>query len=260
MAAYTTTTLADLQTLMIQRWDQVVFWTPEEARLALNEALRLWNLLTGRWRTSVTLNINQVVSGLTPGVPPFSDVMLPGVLSYAMRVTTASGAPLHPTSITELDLARPQWSLETTASGGDVPTQPTLWAPTSLTQINIWPTLPGPAMTPAALLCDGVLRTPILIAPTDTVNLGEEILDVVADFALHVAALKEAGDRWRATRPYFEAFLQAAADENGMLKRNQKYRRWAGLDFRRNLQPTKDAPNQLQGVATQFSSHETEEA
>jgi hypothetical protein len=244
--AYTQTTLADLQTLMAQRWDQVVFWTPEEARLALNEALREWNLLTGRWRTRVALDAT-----------PTPEVSLPGVLSYAMRVTTAEGAPLHPTSLRELDLAHPTWRQETTATGGDVPTRPLLWAPVSLTQIAIWPSFA--VATPAGLLADGVLRTPVLVLPTDTVNLGEEILDLVADMALHVAALKEAGSRWRATRPYFEAFLQAAADENGMLKRSQRYRRWAGLDRRRDLAPTRDAPNQLQGVATQFSRHDQPE-
>ncbi|HEU5454217.1 MAG TPA: hypothetical protein VFU85_00895 [Nocardioides sp.] len=244
---YTTTTLADLQTLMIQRWDQVVFWTPEEARLALNEALREWNLLTGRWRTRVGLS----ALAATP------DLQLPGVLTYAMRVTTAAGSPLIPTSILELDLGRPSWRLDTTATGSTVPTVPTLWAPLSLTQISIWPCYP--VDTPAALLVDGVMRTPVLVAPDDFVDLGEEVVDVITDMALHVAALKEAGDRWRQTRVYFEAFLVAAAEENSLLKQNQAYRRWAGLDRRRDLQPSTGAPNQLQGLATQFSRHDAAE-
>ena len=241
---YTTTTLAALQTHMAQRWDQVVFWTAEEARLALNEALREWNLLTGRWRTRVLLD---VLAG-DPEIP------LPGSLTYAMRVTTVSGSPLIPASLTELDLAHPPWRLQTTATGAGVPQVPTIWAPVSLTRIAIWPTYPTAA--PAALRLDGVLRTPVLTLPTDTVDLGEEIIDLVADMALHVASLKEAGARWRATRPYFEAFLQAAADENGLLKQNQAFRRWAGLDRRRDLQPTTGASNQMQGVASAFSRHD----
>jgi hypothetical protein len=188
-----------------------------------------------------------------------TDVALPGVLTYAMRVTTADGQPLHPSSLAEFSLARPQWAQETIASGGDVPTRPLLWAPASLTQINIWPTLPGAIVSLGALLCDGVLSTPVLVNPTDTVNLGEEIIDVVADMALHVAAFKEAGTRWRATRPYFEVFLQAAAEENSLLKTHQAYRRFAGLDRRRDLFPTKGAPNQIQGVASQFSRHDRQD-
>lgn len=237
---YTTTTLADLQTLMAQRWDQVVFWTAEEARLALNEALREWNLLTGRWRTRVTL-------GAVAGVP---EIALPGVITYGMRVTRyADQLPLTPTSVVELDLGEPQWRLQTGT--------PQLWAPVSLTQIAIWPCFA--ATTPGALYCDGVMATPVLVAPTDPVDLGEEIIDVVADMALHIAAFKEAGDRWRATRPYFEAFLQAAAEENSLLKTHQAYRRWAGLDRRRDLQPATGDPTQLSGVANQFSRHDQQE-
>jgi hypothetical protein len=243
---YTTTTLADLQAFMAQRWDQVVFWTPEEARLAINEALREWNLLTGRWRTRVTVAV-------TGGDP---EVALPSVLSYAMRVTTAAGWPLIPTSVSELDLGHPTWRGETTASLG-APGAPLVFAPVSLTRLAIWPTLP--VTTPAALVVDGVLRTPVLVLPTDPVDVGEEIVDVLVDFALHVAAFKEAGDRWRATRTYFEAFLQAAADENSLLKTHQAYRRWAGLDRRRDLQPTTGAPTQLQGVATEFTRHDAAE-
>lgn len=244
---YTTTTLADLQTLMVQRWDQAVFWTPEEARLALNEALRDWNLLTGRWRTRIPLTV-------TAGAPY---VQLPGSLTYGMRLATAAGSPLIPTAILELDLGRPSWRGETTASGGDVPAIPTLWAPVSLRRLVIWPTLPVTSVE--ALLLDGVARTPVLTAPGDTVDLGDEIIDVIADMALHVVAFKEAGERWRATRPYFEAFLQAAAEENGLLKANQAYRRWAGIDRRRDMQPTMDARNQIEGVATQFSRHDLAE-
>lgn len=242
--AYTSTTLADLQTLMIQRWDQVVFWTPEEARLALNESLRDWNLLTGRWRTRVSLT----VTGNIPEIP------LPGTLTYAMRVITSPGGwPLIPSSLADLDLGQPAWRLETTVTAG-APTQPTLWAPVSLTRIAIWPCYP---FTQAdALVVDGVMATPVLTLPADTVDLGEEIIDVLADFALHIAALKEAGDRWRATRPYFEAFLRAAEEENALLKTHQAYRRWAGLDQRRLWHPTTGVPTQLGGLVNAFSRHD----
>ena len=239
---YSSTTLADLQTLMAQRWDQVVFWTAEEARLALNESLREWNLLTGRWRQRVLL--------ATDGTP---EIALPGLITYAMRLTTAAGAPVIPTSLTDLDLGRPSWRLETTATGNSVPTVPTLWAPVSLTRLAIWP---APDAAADALILDGVMATPVLAFPADPVDLGEEIIDVVTDMALHIAAFKEAGDRWRATRPYFEAFLQAAADENSLLKQHQAYRRWAGLDSRRSWAPATGASTQLQGVATAFSRHD----
>jgi hypothetical protein len=241
---YAVTTLATLQALMVQRWDTVVFWTTEEARLALNEALREWNLLTGRWRTRVTLTA-------TGGVP---EIALPSSMTYGMRVATASGWPLIPSSIAEFDLGRPSWRRETISSGGIVPGQPMIWAPVSLTQIAIWPALA--VTTAAALSCDGVLATPILVNPTDTVDLGEEIIGVIVDFALHIAAFKEGAARWRATRPYFDTFLSAAAEKNALLKTHQAYRRFAGLDRTRDLQSAQSAPSQMQGVAAQFSAHD----
>jgi hypothetical protein len=243
--AYTTTTLAALQALMIQRWDTVVFWTAEEARLALNEALRDWNLLTGRWRRRVTLD----------AVACVPDLPLPGTLTFAMRVTTFDGWPLIPSSLSDLDLGQPAWRHQTVETYG-APRRPTVWAPLSLTAIAIWPSFRR--TQPGGLHVDGVMATPVLVAPTDVIDLGEETVDVIADMALHVAAFKEAGDRWRATRPYFEAVLRAAAEENSLLKTHQAYRRFAGLDRRRDYQPTTGAPNQLAAVAQQFSRHDQE--
>jgi hypothetical protein len=95
----------------------------------------------------------------------------------------------------------------------------------------------------------------VLIFGSDVVDLGEEIIDVVVDMALHVAAFKEAAHRWRATRPYFDVFLAAAAEENSLLKTHQRYRRFAGLDRRRDYQPATGDPSQMQGVSLQFASH-----
>ena len=53
---YTAITLADLKVDMAQRYDESIFWTAEEARLAINEALRDWNLLVGRWSRRLTLS------------------------------------------------------------------------------------------------------------------------------------------------------------------------------------------------------------
>lgn len=238
---YTTVTLADLKVSLQQRWDGEVFWVEEEARLALNEALRDWNLLVGRWRRRLLLSTVAPVLGV-----PVVEYALGATMTYGMRVAMVAGTPLVPTSILELDLGRPTWRRETTASGGAVPTVPTLWAPQSLQTIVIWPATSGAGVND--LLVDGVSNTPILVEDGDTVDIGDEVIDLLVDFALHVASFKEAGPRWRATVPFFQNFLQAAAEENGLLKTNQAFRRWAGLDRRRDMQPAKGAQTQLDGV------------
>ena len=239
---YTTVTLADLKVFLAARWDASVFWTDEEARLALNEALRDWNLLTGRWR----VRILRSTAAATP------EVSLPAALTYAMRIRLTAGPPLHPTSISEIDLGRPTWRSETTVSGGIVPTMPTLWAPLSLTQIAIWPSTAGVGVD--NLLVDGVAATPVLLEDGDPVDLGDEVLDTVVDYALHCAVFKEGGPRWKATLPFFQTFLQAAAEENGLLKAHQAYRRMAGLDRKRDYARIREPGNQIQRLAAQIAA------
>lgn len=234
---YQVVTLADLKVLLKARWDDVVFWTDEEARLAINEALRDWNLLTGRWRRRLTLSTGA-------GTVEYA---IASTILYGMRVKVGTSPALTPTSILELDLGRPTWRSETTTTGGDVPAVPTLWAPVSIQRIAIWPATAAAGTN--NLFVEGVSNTPVLVEDGDFVDLGEEIQGYIVDMALHVAAFKEGGPRWRSTKAFFTAFLQAAAEENSVLKANQAYRRYAGLDRRRDLQKTKGESTQLDTLA-----------
>lgn len=230
--AYTVLTLSELRKRLRARRDGILQWTVEEERLALNEALRTWNLLTGRWRRSAAQN-----TGI--GTVEYT---LPSTLLYGMRVTV-NGTPLTITSEPELDLMRPNWRSETVASGGSVPTTPTLWAPVSLLTVAIWPAMNS--VVANGFVAEGVSATPVLVEEGDTLDLGQEFLDDLLNFTLHLLAFKVGGQTWAATRGAFEAFMQAAAEENGVIKRNQLFRRWAGFDRRRDLRPTRGAATRL---------------
>lgn len=231
---YTQTTLEAFRTALTRRWDSSVFWTAEEARLAINEILRDWNLLTGQWRrTGVAI----ATGAANPAVT------LPASLLTGLRVTYA-GQPVWPTSVTELDFSRTTWRLETTASGSPVPTRPWFWAPESLRRIVIWPA----TAAVGSITVEGLSATPILVEDADHVDLGEELLDVLTDAALHVLLFKEGGPRWRASTKAWQAFLAAAADAHTQLKASQKYRRWMGLDRRRDLDPPKVGQSALAPV------------
>ena len=114
-------------------------------------------------------------SGLPPALPP----------------ATPSNPPLIPCSMFDLDNGRPTWRLETIASGGDVPTYHTYWAPISLQQIAIWPALNTGGT--GELVADGVANTPVLVEDADTVDLGDETQDILVDYALHCIAFKLGG-------------------------------------------------------------------
>lgn len=231
-----TVSLAQLKVGMTQRWDGTPFWSDEEARLAINETLREWNFLVGRWHTTALLNTvaNQVA------------YPLPASLVFGARVTMTGVGPIYITSIPELELGRPQWRLETTASGGDVPTVPVHWAPQDLRTIVLWPatTVTGSNN----LQVDGVAATPVLLNDNQFIDIGEELHDPFLDMALHVAAFKEGGPRWLATADFFTAFLKLAAEENKLLKASRAYRTFAGLDRRRDLLPTRPGTTRLDTV------------
>jgi hypothetical protein len=237
---YEQTTLERLRDLLRGRTDTTVFWTDEEARLALNEVLRDWNLLTGRWRARVTV----------PVAPQNPRVTLPAALTLGLRVTLPTGAAVDPTSLTELELMEAQWRVQSTADGGRVPSRVTLWAPESLTTIVIWPFL----QSGGTLRVDGIAATPVLVDEADWIDLGREHLAVVVDMALHVLTFKEGGVRFRATRPAWVAFLQAAVQENQRLKGQQAFRRILGWNRRRDLERLKgdeirgsELPDQVAG-------------
>lgn len=233
--AFTTVSLADIKVSLKRKYEGVRFYTDEEVRLAFNEALREWNLWTGRWRRTILLPI----TGNT------WEYNLGATITYAAAVRHLD-VPLNNCSTADLELGHPSWRLETIASGGDVPTRPTYWAPLSLQQIIIWPAL---AVDGGNISVEGVSNTPVLTEEADTVDIGEETIDVLVDYSLHVMSFKQSGPMWVATLPYWKALLQAAAKENGRLKANQKFRRAAGLNRRRDLLPTQNAPTQMDVLA-----------
>ncbi len=224
--SYNAITLATLKTRLAERYESSAFWTGEEARLAINEGLRFWNLLTGTWKTRITLDT----------AASTWEYALPASMLYRMRVEW-DGHPLSPSGLFDLDYGRPSWMTETTASGGSVPTQPIIWAPISLQLIAIWPSDAVPHHT---LTLDGVANTPILVADGDFLDLGEETVSLLLDYALHVLSFTRGGIWFQATMPALQRFLTAAAEENRLIKTSQIYRRMMGLDLHRKYQPLSD--------------------
>lgn len=221
--AYTAVTLATLQSQLGDRWEDVPFWTDEEARLALNEALRVWNLLTGQWKRRVTQTTTANTVWYT----------LPSMIIANARVEF-NGRPLEQTSLTELDNGRPNWENEKTNSGGSVPTRPALWAPAGLTLMAIWP---ADAAGSNSLVIDGVRATPTLARTDDYIDIGQEELNAILGYALHAVSLKAGGSIFRATLPHYKTFITAAADKNDRLRASNMYRWAMGLDVNRVQRP-----------------------
>ena len=229
MAAYSQFNLTELQIKMIQRWDSTPFWTPTESQNAINEALLVWNSMTGFWKRTVEINTT-----------PFSwEYALPESLVFGMRVEY-EGKPLSQTSLSEMDNGYPGWQSQNTDSGGSVPDSPRKWLPLSIDMIAIWP---ADADGGHVLTVDGVSATPILEQQASYINIGEDELDVILGYALHVCALKEGGERFAATQSYFQNFLQAAAEENSQLTQSAIFRQFLGLDLTKQMPPNHKEQN-----------------
>lgn len=221
---YQQVTLATLQQELKDKWESVPFWTDPEATTYLNEALRCWNLLTGMWkrRETIVTVANQVWYPLT------------STMVYDLRAQF-SDYPMEPSSVTDLDNGRPNWEGETTVTAG-VPTRPTIWAPAGLKLIAIWP---ADAVGGTTLVIDSVRQTPVLAAAGDFVDLGQAEHHALLGYALHIAAFKEGGVRFAATKTFYQQFIAAAGEQNTRLKASTFYRKAMGLDTGRFQRPTK---------------------
>lgn len=211
--AYTQITLADLQTALADRYEQVPYWSSEEARLALNEGLRLWNAGTGFWTLPFL--------GMTVPSDPY--VATTGSMVQATRVTY-NGVPLEKVTKADLDWTIPNWRGTTTATAG-APSQPVYWAPLSLSLLVLYP---ADADGFGALLVDGVRATPLLVNAGDYVNLGQEEHDVLLGYALHVLSFKVGGQTLVSTYPGWQAFLLAMGQRNRQLAASAFYRQVLG--------------------------------
>lgn len=215
--SYTAVTFAEMRLLLQQKWESVPFWTTEEANNAINEALLVWNSLTGYWQQRVTV-LTQANAW---------DYPLPASMVFGFRVEF-NGKTMGSSSIQDMDDGKPGWRDQTTADGGSVPDEPKIWVPISLELIAIWP---ADALGNNVLTLDGMAQTPRLVNDADVVDIGQDELNMVLGYALHVASLKEGGARFAATQGHFQAFLKAANENNAKLMESAQFRHFAGMDL-----------------------------
>lgn len=220
---YPTTTLTTLLTRLAERYDGQPWWTADSARRAINEALRMWNLITGTWTTTLTVQ--------TDPTTPY--ILLPSILLKSTRISF-NGTALIASSIFGFDHAIPNWQAHTTTSGGIVPTQPAYWAPVGLSVIAIFP---RDASGPRDLLVKGVTATPVLVNGSDPLQLGDEEINTLLGYALSALAFSKGAATQQRFLPLYIEFYKAAAKRNSVFAGSGLYRKIIGLDRTRRAQP-----------------------
>lgn len=233
--AFQSYTLADIRGFLQERIDSVPFWVDAEANNAINEALLMWNSLTGFWKGTQTITTT----------PNTWDYQLDASIVFGMRVEF-DHRTLAPSSFTEMDAGKPGWQSQTTTDGGKIPTTPQIWLPMSIDLIAIWP---ADSDGGHSLVINGISQTPELVDDSDFIDIGAEAFNALLNYALHALALKEGGERFAATLPLFKDFLKEAAEENDQLMTSSLFRQVIGIDMNRQEHPTHGTPNDYQKLA-----------
>ena len=216
--AYTQLTRAQLRSLFDDRLGAAAstFWLDDEKNGIIQEAMRVFNSITGFWKTSTSITTVADEHWYTLG----------GLITSGMRVRF-NGKPLAPVTLADLDTGQRYWESETTISGGVVPTTPKMWCIGGINLVAIWPADHDGSN---ALMVDGIASTPTFVSDTSYVDIGKEELNTLLDYMEHIALFKEGGVEFEASMPLFQSFLSGAVTRNAMLMANAPYRKWLGLD------------------------------
>jgi len=212
---YTTINRGQFRDNLRNRLGNAMFWVDAELNNAINESLRMWNLLTGAWcaKHSVTLTAGE------------NWITLPSTITAATRADYM-GRSLRSTAVRDLDNGAPGWET--------MPGTPRYWAPAALNLIAVYPTNTD---TTNSLTIDGIRSTPVLSNDTDSVDLDPGTYDTLLDYARHILLLKLGGREFTESASARKALYEAAGRENARIQASAPYRRIMGLPLDSVRQP-----------------------
>jgi hypothetical protein len=183
-----------------------VFWVDQEKRDAFNEALCVFQAMTGT-------STEEIDMGVQSGEVWYSS---PLQICSIQRISW-NGTPLTETSLAELDNGFPGW--EDTAAG-----TPLYWAPSGLTEFILYP----PASS-GSLHVEGISDAVRVFEDGDWLNLEEEKFHALLAYGHHYLTFKEGGVELESSMGDLREFVLFAADENAELRKTSLYRRYMGL-------------------------------
>lgn len=213
MAAYNSVSLTQFIAVVRGNLGPSNFWTDSEITKFTNAALRTWNCLTGFWSGTKTLST----------VPNHPYYALGSTLLFGARISF-NGVVLDPGSLFEWDQQDPNWMSERGA--------PQMWAPVGLGIVALNPIPPAGGDT---LTVQGISVTPVLVNPTDKINIGREDFNALADYITHTLQVKVGGAEFRASKVAAQSFIKAAVIRNEKLRSTTMYRRIMGLEQDKQL-------------------------
>jgi hypothetical protein len=220
--AYARTTISEFRSLLTERLGgNETFWNQGEIDSALNEALAVWQLITG----DVVGTYNQALAAGSQ-VVAWSNTSTPsmGFIRLRRMTTTATPSPsttLYPISIQEMDQG--YYGRQGSASG-----TPEYWAPFGIDKFVVYPA----ATTTATVQVQYFAADTRLVMDGATyVDLGDEEILRIIDYAQWVLSFKEGlKEALVNTSPMRDMFLTAAKLRSAKLRGTSLYRNYMGND------------------------------
>lgn len=217
--AYQRVTRAQFRTkLLDQLGSDGTFWITAEINAAINEAVSIWQALTGDIVATVTQSITNTTENLVDVV---TDHTAGKVLSV-IRVAEVGGSPLQEVSYPEMDSGWYGWRTETAS----VTTQrPAYWSPVGLSKFFIYPRT-GATSTYSLLVYSD--STP-LSSDASYLDVDEGSLQKLVGMAQALLAFKEGmkeGDE--NADALKQLFMEAAEKRNQELKHTALYKNFMG--------------------------------
>lgn len=229
MALVTLSTLISRLTALMG--DNSVFWSRDEKVDAINEALFLWQALTGELK-EVAWELSATAGEHFYTLP--RQILSPTRVSFRMT-QSSSWTPLALTSLPELDNGFVGWEDDMTQ------TAPLYWFPVGISEIGLFP---SPSLSfgtvEAVLRVEGYSENPGLYSDGDFLNLGEEETVPILNYAHHYLTFKEAGAELNSSSEELKALFTAAVERNDVLTTTQFYRRTLGLVKEESERPERE--------------------
>jgi hypothetical protein len=220
--AYARTSITEFRNLLIERiGGNETFWTTTEIDLALNEALAVWQLITGDVvRTAgVTLPAGSQIISLSTTVNPSMGFIR--IRRMTTTTTPAAATTLYPISIQEADQG--YYGRQGSASG-----TPEYWAPFGIDKFMIHP---AAATTQTVQVQYYSADSRIPMDGATFLDLGDEEVLRIVDYAQWVLSFKEGlKEALVNTQPLREMFLTAARLRSAKLRNTAMYRNYMGND------------------------------
>lgn len=211
-------TLSQLQAKLQARLGNSTFFVSAELTIYLNEAVTLWQLLTGFWKIGKPDITKTTIGTVFYSVPA-------GMLS-AMRMEF-NAQPMLQKSLAEMDKGSPGWQTDSASLASPKIAD---WFPFGLGTVGVHP---SDYVTNNDLGFVGMANAPVLSAAGDYIDIGDEELKAILDCAVHLALFKIGGAEFQDSYRLFKGFIEAASQRNSLLKSTSLYRHWMGIDKQR---------------------------